>query len=231
MSTEDHIVARNALDKVLLDPRVPWQDGIGSVFQVDFRPFPTAAGGTREPRRPWERPGGWRTRQRLRYSRSQGIRGTPDGGAEKNSISPHHRCRFQSAIRLPTPAAAMTYSKAHPDNQIRTCTSTLSPDSRAPRGYAAPTLVSSSSLVTTIHPSALTEYPVLHGMRLEASALSTGGDMRNADHIVAVTRPGCGPWLRSSAATATMSRVTRLHTSGAGLGCFPFSGTATTGFH
>jgi hypothetical protein len=32
MSTDDHIVARNALDKVLLDPRVPWQDGVGFVF-------------------------------------------------------------------------------------------------------------------------------------------------------------------------------------------------------
>ncbi len=32
MSTENYIVARNALDKVMLDPRVPWQDGVGSVF-------------------------------------------------------------------------------------------------------------------------------------------------------------------------------------------------------
>ena len=32
MSTDDHIVARNTLDKVMLDPRVPWQDGVGTVF-------------------------------------------------------------------------------------------------------------------------------------------------------------------------------------------------------
>ncbi|MEU1957134.1 hypothetical protein [Nocardia rhamnosiphila] len=32
MSTEGHIVARNTLDKVMLDPRVPWQDGVGTVF-------------------------------------------------------------------------------------------------------------------------------------------------------------------------------------------------------
>ncbi|KDE12222.1 SDR family NAD(P)-dependent oxidoreductase [Rhodococcus aetherivorans] len=32
MSTGDHIVARNALEKVMLDPRVPWEDGRGSVF-------------------------------------------------------------------------------------------------------------------------------------------------------------------------------------------------------
>ncbi|WP_063036107.1 SDR family NAD(P)-dependent oxidoreductase [Nocardia grenadensis] len=32
MSTEGHIVARNTLDKVMLDTRVPWQDGVGTVF-------------------------------------------------------------------------------------------------------------------------------------------------------------------------------------------------------
>ena len=32
MDVSEHIVARNALDKVMLDPRVPWKDGVGSVF-------------------------------------------------------------------------------------------------------------------------------------------------------------------------------------------------------
>lgn len=32
MDVHEYIVARNALDKVMLDPRVPWMDGVGSVF-------------------------------------------------------------------------------------------------------------------------------------------------------------------------------------------------------
>lgn len=32
MSTQGHIVAQNTLDKVMLDPRVPWEDGVDTVF-------------------------------------------------------------------------------------------------------------------------------------------------------------------------------------------------------
>ena len=32
MDTSSYIIARNALDKVLLDSRVPWEDGRGTVF-------------------------------------------------------------------------------------------------------------------------------------------------------------------------------------------------------
>ncbi len=95
--------------------------------------------------------------QRPRYSRSHGIRGTPEVGAENNSIALHHRCRFQSAIKLPTPAAAMTYSKANPDSRIRTCTSTLSPCAAPLWVSCRRALRSSLGMVTTIRPSALTD--------------------------------------------------------------------------